>query len=415
MEVKEGYKQTEVGVIPEDWRVVPLGEKADKIGSGITPTGGVKVYKNEGRTFLRSQNVGWGTLVLDDVAFIDNKTHETFAATEIKKNDVFLNITGASIGRSAIADERVEHGNVNQHVCIIRTNAKELNPKYLNYFLLSTLGQKQIDSFQAGGNRQGLNFGQIKSFNVILPSKAEQTAIAKALSDTDALIQSLEKLIAKKRSLKQGTMQLLLTGKKRLPGFSGAWSFEKVGDIATVIRGASPRPKGDTKYYGGNIPRLMVEDVTRDGKYVTPKVDFLTNEGAKRSRLCKAGTLTIVCSGTVGIPSFLAVDACIHDGFLALMNIDRKISADYIFHQLIILKEKLDNSATHGGVFTNLTTSSIKEFEISFPTFEEQTAIAKVLSDMDNDISSLENKLHKYKAIKQGMMQNLLTGKIRLA
>jgi type I restriction enzyme S subunit len=120
MELRAGYKQTEVGVIPESWIPTSIGDKALKVGSGITPTGGDKVYKREGRPFLRSQNVGWGNLLLDDIAFIDEATHETFKSTEISADDVFLNITGASIGRSALADRRVERGNVNQHVCIIR-------------------------------------------------------------------------------------------------------------------------------------------------------------------------------------------------------------------------------------------------------------------------------------------------------
>jgi len=95
------------------------------------------------------------------------------------------------------------------------------------------------------------------------------------------------------------------------------WEVSKLSILGDIIRGASPRPKGDKRYYGGEIPRLMVEDVTRDGKFVIPQVDFLTAEGAKRSRPCKKGTLTIVCSGTVGVVSFLGTDACIHDGFLA--------------------------------------------------------------------------------------------------
>lgn len=158
-----GYKQTEVGVLPDEWAVAQVGETATKVGSGITPTGGHRVYKSEGRTFIRSQNVGWGTLLLDDVAFIDDAIHGTFADTEIKSGDVLLNITGASIGRSAVADGRVEGGNVNQHVCIIRTHSDRLAPRFLNYLLLSARGQGQIDSFQAGGNRQGLNFAQVRS------------------------------------------------------------------------------------------------------------------------------------------------------------------------------------------------------------------------------------------------------------
>lgn len=219
MKLSPGYKQTEVGVIPEDWDAGCLGDKSTKVGSGMTPTGGEKVYKQEGRPFLRSQNVGWGTLLMEDIAFIDEATHATFTATEVTLDDVLLNITGASIGRSAVADARVERGNVNQHVCIIRTDQDLLYPRFLNYFLLSKAGQRQIDSFQAGGNRQGLNFGQIRSFRLPIPPLPEQRAIAAALGDVDALLGALAHLIAKKRDLKQAAMQQLLTGQTRLPGF----------------------------------------------------------------------------------------------------------------------------------------------------------------------------------------------------
>ena len=189
------------------------------------------------------------------------------------------------------------------------------------------------------------------------------------------------------------------------------WEVKKLGEIGTVIRGASPRPQGDKRFYGGNVPRLMVEDVTRDGKFVTPMVDSLTEEGAKRSRPCIAGTLTIVCSGTVGIPAILAVDACIHDGFLALVKIKKEYSTDFLFYQLTTLREKFEQSATHGGVFTNLTTTVLKEFEVSFPKYEEQTRIANILSDTDNLIQALEKRIAKKCLIKQGAMQKLLTPK----
>src|SRR5690606_27288903 len=162
-----------------EWATQILGPKTIKVGSGITPTGGEKNYKREGRPFVRSQNVGWGVLLLDDIAFIDDETHISFDSTEIVTSDVLLNITGASIGRSAVADERIAGGNVNQHVCIIRVKPDELNPFFLNQFFLSQRGQKQIDAFQAGGNRQGLNFAQIRSFSVPLPpTLAEQHRIA---------------------------------------------------------------------------------------------------------------------------------------------------------------------------------------------------------------------------------------------
>ena len=192
-----------------EWEVKNLGEKANKIGSGITPKGGDKNYRKAGRPFVRSQNVGWGCLILDNVVYIDEDTHSLFSGTEIKEDDVLLNISGASIGRSAVADKTIDGGNVNQHVCIIRTKSKNLNPFFLNQFLLSQRGQCQIDSFQAGGNRQGLNFGQIRSFSVSLPPKIdEQQKIADCLSSLDALItaevQKIDTLKAHKKGLMQG-------------------------------------------------------------------------------------------------------------------------------------------------------------------------------------------------------------------
>ncbi len=193
------------------------------------------------------------------------------------------------------------------------------------------------------------------------------------------------------------------------------WTDPQLCDLGTVIRGASPRPKGDKRFYGGEIPRLMVEDVTRDGKYVTPQVDFLTEEGAKRSRPCKAGTLTIVCSGTVGVPSILAVDACIHDGFLALINLKQSQCVEYLYYQFDLLRTRFDSSATHGGVFTNLTTTGVKEFKVPLPLLEdERSQIATALNDADALLDGLDRLIAKKRDIKQAAMQQLLTGETRL-
>jgi type I restriction enzyme S subunit len=192
------------------WEERELGQMANKVGSGITPTGGDKNYKQSGRPFVRSQNVGWGILLLDDIAYIDEGTHTSFDSTEIWELDVLLNITGASIGRSAVADVRIAGGNVNQHVCIIRTKPDDLNPFFLNQYLISQRGQKQIDSFQAGGNRQGLNFAQIRSFVVPLPpTLPEQHKIAECLSSLDDLITAETQKIEVLKTHKKGLMQQL--------------------------------------------------------------------------------------------------------------------------------------------------------------------------------------------------------------
>ena len=193
-----------------EWETQELGPKTIKVGSGITPTGGDKNYKHTGRPFVRSQNVGWGCLLLDDIAFIDEETHRSFRSTEIEVLDVLLNITGASIGRSAVADARIAGGNVNQHVCILRVKPKELNPTFLNQYLISQNGQKQIDSFQAGGNRQGLNFAQIRTFSIPLPpSLSEQQRIATCLTTLDDLITAHSAKLSSLKTHKKGLMQQL--------------------------------------------------------------------------------------------------------------------------------------------------------------------------------------------------------------
>jgi len=394
MEVRPGYKRTEVGVIPEDWDVDYIGEKTTKVGSGITPTGGRKVYKREGHPFLRSQNVGWGNLFLDDIAFIDDSTHETFRATEIETDDVFLNITGASIGRSAVADERVTGGNVNQHVCIIRTNRDQLHPRFLNLFLLSSAGQRQIDSFQAGGNRQGLNFGQIRSIQIPLPSLPEQRAIAAVLSDVDALIAALDRLIAKKRAIKQGVMQQLLTGKTRLPGFSGAWEVRTLGEILDYEQPVKYLVQ-DTEYNDNNrIPVLTA------GK--TFILGYTNEQGIYENLPVIIFDDFTTASRYVDFP-FKVKSSAIK--LLKTKNGDADLR--FLFEKMQTLKFAI-------GDHKRYYISEYQHIEIDLPSPEEQRAIAAVLSDMDAEIAALEARRDKTRALKQGMMQELLTGRTRL-
>ena len=186
-----------------EWKKCTIAELATKVGSGVTPRGGEAVYKTEGHPFVRSQNVGLGHLLLDDIAYIDEDTHQRQKNTELQLDDVLLNITGASIGRSAIVTKEIVRGNVNQHVCIIRTK-DNLVSSFLCNFLLSNYGQKQIDSFQAGGNRQGLNFEQIKSIKIGLPSIEEQKKIAELLQLLEQRIVTQNKIIERYESLIRG-------------------------------------------------------------------------------------------------------------------------------------------------------------------------------------------------------------------
>ena len=425
MELKPGYKQSEVGVIPVEWNAGYLDNEVVKVGSGITPNGGERVYQSEGRPFLRSQNVGWGSLLLDDIAYISDEIHETFKTTEIEANDVFLNITGASIGRSAIADTRVVSGNVNQHVCIIRVKKECLNPRFLNYFLLSSIGQQQIDSFQAGGNRQGLNFGQIRSFLLPLPPLPEQRAIATALSDMDALLAAQDQLIAKKYDIKQAVMQQLLTGKQRLPGFSGEWKREKFGRLFQFLSTGN-NPRSDLSAFG-KVGYIHYGDIhTKEEAFLdcaNALLPLIVYNKVNRLTPLQDGDLVMADASEdyAGIGKSIEVKNVGSRKIVAglhtfLLRGDKELLADGYKGYLQFLptvKAAMTRYAVGISVY-GISKTNIRNIEINLPGLEEQAAIAAVLSDMDAEIDVLQQRRDKTQMLKLGMMQELLTGRTRL-
>lgn len=209
------FKDSPLGEIPENWEFCRLGQLVEKVGSGITPKGGNESYLQEGILFIRSQNVLRGKLKLSEVAYISKEQHDIMKGSKIRCGDVLLNITGASIGRAAVVPEIIVEGNVNQHVCIIRT-LESLNNDFLCHYLNSSHGQNQIVKFQAGGNREGLNFQQIRSFDIPFPTQSEQTRISIIINTVIEKLESLQSRKENFQELKKGLMQQLLTGKMRI-------------------------------------------------------------------------------------------------------------------------------------------------------------------------------------------------------
>lgn len=422
MKQRAGYKQTDAGVIPEDWEDSILSKLTTKVGRGITPTGGQRVYKSDGRPFIRSQNVGWGVLLLDDMAFIDDSTHVTFQDTEIKKGDVLLNITG-SIGRCAVADERLEGGNVNENVCIIRPDTETLVPQFLNAYLLSTSGQRQIDSYQAGGNLQSLNLSQVRSIQMPLPSIPEQYAIATVLRDVDALLEGLDRLIAKKRDLKQAAMQQLLTGQTRLKGFNAEWQRIRLGDHVTFLsHGTNSRAElgsdGPVKYlhYGD----IHASSFSLLAPVSLPSLPEIKAKGLDRLR---DGDLVFVDASEdlTGVSKSVEIHNVVNYELVAGLHtiaarFDKSVLVDGFKAYLQFcpgFSDRLRSLAAGTKVYAT-NRSHIASIEIRLPSIEEQKAIASVFRDMDAEIESLVQRRDKTADLKQAMMQELLTGKTRL-
>jgi len=209
------FKDSELGRIPKSWEIKPLGKVSNKVGSGVTPRGGASVYQTQGVILIRSQNIHFDGLKLKGVAHISEEIHAGMKGSIVHGGDVLLNITGASIGRCTVVPQNFAQANVNQHVCIIRTT-DELHNKFLNMWLSSDYGQDQIMRFQAGGNREGLNFEQIRSIQVPVPHLDEQERSGEIIDSIQTSINEVQLKLHQTQFLKKSLMQDLLTGKVRV-------------------------------------------------------------------------------------------------------------------------------------------------------------------------------------------------------
>ncbi len=425
-EIPKGYKQTEVGVIPVDWDIKPFHLLAHIERGKFTarPRNDPKYYGGE-IPFIQTGDVtnsnGYITTYSQTLNQDGLKVSKLFP-----KGTLFFTIAAniGDIGFSAFDTACPDS-------LVAITPTKGINKRWLAYEL-----KKRKSSFEnlATHNAQlNINLEKLKPYLLPVPSKAEQEAIATALSDTDALIQSLEKLIAKKRLIKQGAMQELLTGKRRLPGFKvkSGYKMTEVGVIPEdwEIRELCEITSLITNGFVGTIKSHYVdfdEGVLYIQGYNVEENSFNFN-GIKRvtndfhrqhQKSClKEGDLLTIQTGEVGlttiVPKELEGTNC-HALIITRFNNQSAYSKFFSFyfnsfHGRARLKE-----IETGSTMKHINVGDLVNFIVPFPTKAEQEAIATILSDMDAEISALETKLAKYKQIKQGMMQNLLTGRIRL-
>ena len=204
-----------LGTIPADWEVVRLGDGVTHVGSGVTPRGGKSAYTESGITFIRSQNVHFNGLRLQDVVHIPPNTDEAMRRSRVQAKDVLLNITGASIGRCTVAPDNLGPANVNQHVCIIRAN-ETFNPRFVWKWLSTPRSQQEIDEIQMGQSRQGLNYQQVRQLTIVKPPRSEQDVIVEGLSKVDLSIEVARDELDRLRLLKASTAEALMTGRMRV-------------------------------------------------------------------------------------------------------------------------------------------------------------------------------------------------------
>ncbi|WP_082044150.1 restriction endonuclease subunit S [Aeromonas sp. L_1B5_3] len=432
--IPAGYQQTEVGVIPEDWEAIPLG--------GICKVQGGFAFKSEkfkktGVPILRISNIQSGFLDVNEVVYyaVGEKIPKQF---EVHDGDALIAMSGATTGKVGVYNKN-EVAYLNQRVgkFVLYGNA---DMKYIQHVVGSDLYKSALSNMLEQGAQPNISSSQLERIIIRKPTlEIEQKIIANVLSDSDALIDALEQLIAKKQAIKSATMQQLLTGRTRLPAFAlrpdgtqKGYKLSELGDIpedweVNTLNNLVSFENGDrsSNYPSANefvdygIPFINAGHVS-DGQINDSIMDYVPEYVYSRlgGGKVKTGDLLFCLRGSLG--KFGVIDKDFGRGAIASSLVIvrpnlKRTSTDFVasYFKSGTCKKMIDLWAG-GAAQPNLGARELGMFLVPIPQREEQTAIATILSDMDNELQALTQKLEKARALKQGMMQQLLTGKIRL-
>ena len=414
-EVPAGYKRTEIGMIPENWDVVSLGDlfvfknglnKAKHFfGHGIPIVNYMDVFGNSGLTMV-------------DLSGKVSLHHQEITNFKIQQGDVFFTRTSETIediGAASVMLDDPDSTVFSGFVLRARARNDRLLDLYKKYCFSLRVVRSQIISNATYTTRALTSGRSLSTVRIAVPPKSEQRAIAEALSDMDGLIESLEALIAKKQAVKQAAMQQLLTGKIRLPGFREKWETKRIGEFTDCTAGGTPSTL-IPEYWGGAI-RWMNSGELND-KIIHDVEGRITDLGLRESntKIIPPGCVLVGLAGqgkTRGTVAFNTIELCMNQSIAAIYPNEFFVS-EYLYYNLDARYEELRGMSTGDGGRGGLNLQIIRAIDVPFPKIDEQHSIAAILSDMDAEIAALEQRRDKTRTLKQGMMQQLLTGRTRL-
>ncbi len=422
-QVPDGYKLTEVGVIPEDWDVVSIGDISDvktgPFGSALHE----KDYVDNGTPIITVEHLGDHGVDHIKLPMVSDEDKKRLKSYVLSTGDIAFSRVG-SIDRNALIRDAENGWLFSGRLLRVRIVGAKANSQYLSYQFHFEPFKQRVRSVAVGQTMPSLNTAILKSIKTVLPSKTEQTAIANALSDADAWIQSLTRLIAKKRQIKQGTMQTLLNLYEN-GNLKAGWVVKKLGDVVNSFQnGYGFSASG---YSNNGTPIVTMAQIGLDGSFQfnKSKVNHWRSSDFNilKSFHLKDGDVIIAMTDVTPQKNLIGRMTTVKSNITLLLNqrvghlrIDEsKINPVYLT-TLSNMEEWRDYCIASAslGVQANIRTHDILNGRIIVPPLEEQTQIATILSNMDTEITTLETKLKKAQQIKQGMMQNLLTGRIRL-
>ncbi|MBC6456065.1 MAG: restriction endonuclease subunit S [Hormoscilla sp. SP5CHS1] len=418
-QVPEGYKKTEVGVIPEDWDVASLVDVSINGGLVRGPFGGAlkkEFFVKSGYKVYEQRNAIYRSIEIGNY-FIDSKKFNDLNRFEISEGDIIVSCSG-TIGCIYKIPEGAPQGVINQALLKITLNNNLIDSNFFLAVFCCDKFQEKITENSHGGAMQNLvGMDTFKNTLLQLPPLPEQRAIAQTLSDVDALIAALDKLITKKRNIKTATMQQLLTGKKRLSGFSDEWHQVLLGELGVFSKGSGIK-KDDVLDYGFACIRYG-EIYTKHHDFIKKFYSFISEKTANNSQVIKSGDLLFAGSGETAeeigkCVAFLKGKIAYAGGDIVIFSPKEQDSMflGYLMNYESIVRQKARMG--QGDAVVHIQAKNLAQLQFDLPPLEEQRAIASILSDIDAEIAALEKRRAKTKAIKQGMMEQLLTGKTRL-
>ena len=415
--IPQGYKQTELGLLPADWDIQSVGRHCSvkaRIGwQGLRSD----EYLTSGEYgLITSTDIVDGMVDWRTCCFVSKARYSQDPNIIVQENDTLISKDG-TIGKVGIVQNIPFPSTLNSGVFVVRPKLDNVYKKYLAFAFKSIYFQDFINRLTAGSTIVHLYQKDIVQFMFPVPPIAEQRAIAEALSDVDGLIAALDKKIAKKRLLKQGAMQQLLTGKKRLPGFTDKWVEKKLGDVGSLHNGYAF--KSETYSQVGKYKVITIANV-QNGRLDTNdcnKVSTIPSD-IQKHQILKEGDILISMTGNVGRACLVTTIDCLLNQRVGLFAIRDNSQCDESFIYTIINSKEFETAmidSGQGAAQSNIGKKDIEGYTFLLPNdIKEQQAIATILSDMDKEIADLEAQRDKYRLLKSGMMQKLLTGQIRL-
>lgn len=393
------------------WVQRKLVDITTKIGSGKTPKGGSEVYQSSGIALLRSQNVTNDHVDMTDVAFISEEINNTMLGSEVQRNDVLLNITGASIGRSAVYKHN-ETANVNQHVSIIRLT-QGFDPDFVQQLISSFQGQNQIQAFQAGGAREGLNFKQIGLMTFAFPSYDEQLKISSVVSRLSGLIAANQRKLDLLKEQKKGYLQKMFpkNGEKvpelRFAGFADDWEERKLSNYITITGGNAW--KSSDYSIGGDYLVVTIANV-QGQRNINDKIGNKISVADPGKYLLKREDILVSLTGNVGRVSRMTdIPAVLNQRVGLVKPKTKKIDDEFLFQ--VLSNRRFESSMVasgQGAAQANISNNDVLSYELLVPQdVREQSIIAHFFRNFDNAIALHQRKLDLLKEQKKGFLQKM--------